>query len=228
MCVLGTSHPSCVPTSSWPATPYWPPCMQPWESTPIARASTSCQRVHSWPQPLLLPCPPPLHVCLQPAPAIYRHLPLVPTAKCGHLTGSSHPCCLLSSLAEGSEGTAEDPKSPCSHCGPPCSTHQGPATTQVSMLWVPAVWAEKTTPPPCPSHHKPLHLAPHTARPRVTACSSIPPPTSETVLLLKSVHEVWKKCLFLQRLRHPCNFIYFHFIYYRPPKIMFYSRFGGQ
>lgn len=55
-----------------------------------------------------------MHICTQPLP-LHRHLPLVPTAKCMHITGSSHHSRLLWSLTEGSGGSAEDPKCPCSH-----------------------------------------------------------------------------------------------------------------
>lgn len=41
--------------------------------------------------------------------------------------------------------------------------------------------------------HKPPHLELCTSRPRITACSSVPPPINESLPLPKSLRKAWKR-----------------------------------
>ena len=72
---------------------------------------------------------------------------------------------------------------------PQCSL----STRQLLILWT--QWPEPKR------HHNPLDLVPPhtlapdtcTTRPRVTACSSMPPLTGKSLPLSKVVHKVWKR-----------------------------------
>ena len=101
--------------------------------------------------------------------SVHRHLK--PTAaEHVHSTGLGHQCCLLRSLATGPGGTAEDDHSPCSHPGHPAAFGKNNAILDVLdpsglSWWNMPHWIQ--------SHHLPLHMAPHTTRPAVTARSSM-------------------------------------------------------
>lgn len=161
-------------------------------------------------------------ICNQPLP-LQRYFEPFHTAKCVHTTGPGHHCCQLLALADGPAGTTDDPKSPCNHYEPPeVLTEDDTVTNAVDPR---SLIQRNITLPWAWCHHKPLHLDLWAIRSGVTACSSMPPPTMESLPLPKSVHKVWKRHCFSKGVDAYAN-LYF-FIYYCSPKTMFYANFWG-
>ena len=94
-------------------------------------------------------------------------------------------------LAAALGGAAEDTNTPCSHCGPPAvltRVHIVVNTMDPHHL----SWRDITSP-----QHMPLYLLPCTIGSGVTAWSSMPMSTGESLPLPKSAHEAWQSdCFF--------------------------------
>lgn len=100
--------------------------LQPQECTLTVRAPAAASVHAVGPDPCCWPRPLPL--CVHQLLTLHGHLQLGPAAEGMRTTCSSHHCCRPRSPAAGPGGAAEDPSSPCSHCGPPQSS---PDTTQL-------------------------------------------------------------------------------------------------
>lgn len=197
--------------------------MQPQENVPTARAPTVPNESVVGSSSCCLHWPPLLHVYLQPAPATTEVLGAISHSQMCTYHWTRPSLLLALVLADGPGGTTDDPKSPCNHYEPPEVLTKD--DTVINAVDPRSLSQRDITLPWARYHHKPLHLELCAIRPGVTACSSMPPPTKESIPLPKSVHKVWKKQCFSRGADTYAN-LYF-FIYYCSPKTMFYTNFCG-
>ena len=166
-----------------------------------ARATTACSVSAVGPGPYCLLWPPPLHVCLQltfvttqaPVAGPYSQV-------CVHHWLQLPP---LSTLVPTCWTQRCHPRAPTALAASVDPLQCSPRTTQLLMLWTPSFWASESPFLPWTLRcHTPLHFAPCTTRPKITAHSSVPPSSDGGFPLPKSAHKVWKRWLLLQMCRH--------------------------
>lgn len=145
--------------------------------------------------PALAACPGPrphLCVCNQPLP-LHRHLQLALQASVWRLLALATPTTHRGPYPPDLGGTTEDTNSSYSHYRVPpvlAKDHTVDAVNSSGGSW------RDITPASCHQTCHPMrpHWAPWTARPGITACSSVPPPTGERLPLLKPRGDYFFKC----------------------------------